>query len=71
MKYKRWRIAAYNYIKNNGESTTESLIKDTDAGSTRTPNLISASQVLKSDKRFSRLRFIKIEGHPKAIWGIK
>ena len=78
MKYRVWRENAIRYLKIHKEATTEELVtkvKDRSGklmGSRRMPSSKrGAANCLATDKRFVKLRNIKIEKIPRAVWGLK
>jgi len=78
MKYRAWRESAIRYLKIHKEATTEELItkvKDRSGklmGARIMPtSKRGAANCLATDKRFAKVRCIKLQGTPLAVWGLK
>ena len=78
MRFMRWREGVVKHLKVHNEATTEELMtKVTNCngklmGSHGKPSSnIGAANCLASDKRFVKVRYIKVIGTTKAVWGLK
>lgn len=78
MKFTRWRKGAIMYLEIHNEATTEELITKVRSKCGKLMNsrmipktLVGAANCLASDKRFVKVRYIKVIGTTKAVWGLK
>jgi hypothetical protein len=78
MRFMRWRESVVKHLKVHNEATTEELmtkVTNRNGKLMRSHGMpgsnVGAANCLASDKRFVKVRYIKVIGTTKAVWGLK